>query len=306
MKQQVNLEIMDFVEKQILPKYNAFGESHGLRHVTRVIRNSLKLVPVTGADIDMVYVIAAYHDLGMSGPRAIHHITSGKILQADSRLKRWFNKEQIKIMKEAVEDHRASSSRQPRSIYGKIVAEADRDIDVHEIFLRAIQYGKENNPDDDKEHQWERFSQHMDEKYSRNGYIRLWIPNSPNEKALAVQGRQVGKDGTDAVTADLPDHLPVQLHELRQGHVGQMLRLRGLRDLFPAEVAVVAAEVHHQHVAGQLSLQQPVQQAAALADRGAEVGVVMNGKLEFRFQGSHVDLVLGTVAAAAQVHLNSL
>ena len=46
MKQQVNLEIMDFVEKQILPKYNAFGESHGLRHVTRVIRNSLKLVPV--------------------------------------------------------------------------------------------------------------------------------------------------------------------------------------------------------------------------------------------------------------------
>ena len=184
MKQQVNLEIMDFVEKQILPKYNAFGESHGLRHVTRVIRNSLKLVPVTGADIDMVYVIAAYHDLGMSGPRAIHHITSSKILQADSRLKRWFNKEQIKIMKEAVEDHRASSSRQPRSIYGKIVAEADRDIDVHEIFLRAIQYGKENNPDDDKEQQWERFSQHMDEKYSRNGYIRLWIPNSPNEKAL--------------------------------------------------------------------------------------------------------------------------
>ena len=139
MKQQVNLEIMDFVEKQILPKYNAFGESHGLRHVTRVIRNSLKLVPVTGADIDMVYVIAAYHDLGMSGPRAIHHITSGKILQADARLKRWFGPEQIKIMKEAVEDHRASSSRQPRSIYGKIVAEADRDIDVHEIFLRAIQ-----------------------------------------------------------------------------------------------------------------------------------------------------------------------
>jgi uncharacterized protein len=184
MKQQVNLEIMDFVEKQILPKYNAFGESHGLRHVTRVIRNSLKLVPVTGADIDMVYVIAAYHDLGMSGPRAIHHITSGKILQADARLKRWFGPEQIKIMKEAVEDHRASSSRQPRSIYGKIVAEADRDIDVHEIFLRAIQYGKENNPDYDKEQQWERFSQHMDEKYSRNGYIRLWIPNSPNEKAL--------------------------------------------------------------------------------------------------------------------------
>lgn len=184
MKQQVSLDLMEFVETQILPRYNAFGESHGLRHVSRVIKNSLQLAKVTGANIDMVYVIAAYHDLGMSGPRAIHHITSGKILAADARLKRWFNPEQIKIMKEAVEDHRASSSRQPRSIYGKIVAEADRDIDLHEIFLRAIQYGKENNPEKNKEEQWERFAEHMEEKYSRNGYIKLWIPNSPNEKAL--------------------------------------------------------------------------------------------------------------------------
>lgn len=184
MKQQVSLDLMEFVETQILPRYNAFAESHGLRHVSRVIKNSLQLAKVTGANIDMVYVIAAYHDLGMSGPRAIHHITSGKILVADARLKRWFNPEQIKIMKEAVEDHRASSSRQPRSIYGKIVAEADRDIDPHEIFLRAIQYGKENNPEKNKEEQWERFAEHMEEKYSRNGYIKLWIPNSPNEKAL--------------------------------------------------------------------------------------------------------------------------
>lgn len=184
MKQQVSLEIMEFVERQILPRYNAFGESHGLRHVTRVIKNSLRLADVTGADIDMVYVIAAYHDLGMEGPRAIHHLTSGKILMADARLKKWFNADQLKVMKEAVEDHRASSSRQPRSIYGKIVAEADRDIDVHEIFLRAIQYGKENDPDKTVEEHWERFAQHMDEKYSNNGYIKLWIPSSPNEKAL--------------------------------------------------------------------------------------------------------------------------
>lgn len=175
---------MEFVERQILPRYNAFGESHGLRHVTRVIKNSLRLADVTGADIDMVYVIAAYHDLGMEGPRAIHHLTSGKILMADARLKKWFNANQLKVMKEAVEDHRASSSRQPRSIYGKIVAEADRDIDVHEIFLRAIQYGKENGPNKTVEEHWERFAQHMDEKYSNNGYIKLWIPNSPNEKAL--------------------------------------------------------------------------------------------------------------------------
>ena len=184
MQNQVDLTLMEFVEKQILPRYTAFGESHGLYHVTRVIKNSLELARMLGADINMTYTIAAYHDLGMEGPRAIHHITSGKILTADARLKKWFSPEQIKIMREAVEDHRASASHAPRSIYGKIVAEADRDIDIDTVFTRAIQYGIEHNPDKDKEWQFMRFDSHMEEKYSNNGYIKLWIPHSPNEKKL--------------------------------------------------------------------------------------------------------------------------
>jgi uncharacterized protein len=184
MQNQVDLTLMEFVEKQILPRYAAFGESHGLYHVTRVIKNSLELARMLGADINMTYTIAAYHDLGMEGPRAIHHITSGKILTADARLKKWFSPEQIKIMREAVEDHRASASHAPRSIYGKIVAEADRDIDIDTVFTRAIQYGIEHDPDKDKEWQFKRFDSHMEEKYSNNGYIKLWIPHSPNEKKL--------------------------------------------------------------------------------------------------------------------------
>lgn len=184
MKQQVNLDIMSFVEQQILPRYNAFGRSHGLGHVQRVIKSSLQLASMIGADLNMSYVIAAYHDLGMEGPRAIHHITSGKILLADMRLRKWFSAEQIKIMKEAVEDHRASASREPRSIYGKIVAEADRDLEPEVVFTRAILYGIEHNPELNKEGQWARFNHHMEEKYSTNGYMRLWIPGSPNEKKL--------------------------------------------------------------------------------------------------------------------------
>ena len=87
-------------------------------------------------------------------------------------------------MKEAVEDHRASASRQPRSIYGKIVAEADRDLDTEVVFRRAIQFGLEKYPDITLEQQWERFVMHMTEKYSVNGYIKLWIPNSPNRNKL--------------------------------------------------------------------------------------------------------------------------
>lgn len=180
----VNLDLMAFIEQNILPKYNEFGLSHGLGHVQHVIRGSLELAKRMGADVNMAYTVAAYHDIGMSGPRAIHHITGGKILAADARLKRWFSPEQIRIMREAVEDHRASASHSPRSIYGKIVAEADRDLDPEHVFRRAVQFGLENEPGKSREEQWLRFLAHLQEKYSNTGYIKLWIPNSPNEQHL--------------------------------------------------------------------------------------------------------------------------
>ena len=184
LKNTASLDLVEFIETQILPQYAQFDKAHNMEHVTRVIRRSLELVRTTGADINMVYTIAAYHDIGMSGPRAVHHITGGKILAKDARLKRWFSPEQIKVMREAIEDHRASASHVPRSIYGKIVAEADRDIVPETVFRRAVQFGLSNYPELDKEHQWQRFRQHMDEKYSNHGYIRLWIPGSPNEQKL--------------------------------------------------------------------------------------------------------------------------
>ena len=180
-----SLDLVEFVETNILPQYAQFDSAHNMEHVTRVIRNALDLVRQTGADINMVYVIAAYHDLGMSGPRAIHHITGGKILASDARLKKWFSSEQINIMKEAVEDHRASASHAPRSLYGKIIAEADRDIIPDVVFSRTIAFGLANYPQLDYEQQWQRFREHMEQKYSAEGYIRLWIPGSPNEKRLA-------------------------------------------------------------------------------------------------------------------------
>lgn len=179
-----SLDLVEFVEKNILPQYANFDKAHNMEHVTRVIRRSLDLARKIGADLDMAYTIAAYHDLGLSGPRAIHHLTSGKILLADARLKRWFSHDKLTMMKEAVEDHRASASRAPRSIYGRIVAEADRDIDLENVIRRTIQFGLSNYPQLDAEGHWQRFIQHMDEKYSVNGYIRLWIQGSENERKL--------------------------------------------------------------------------------------------------------------------------
>ena len=184
MQQNPSLDLVEFVETQILPQYAQFDKAHNMEHVIRVIRRSLDLARKIGADLDMAYTIAAYHDLGLTGPRAIHHITSGKILMQDARLKHWFSPEQLRMMKEAVEDHRASASRAPRSIYGKIVAEADRDIDPETVIRRTIQFGLSNHPEMDTEGHWKRFMQHMDEKYSVNGYLRLWIQGSENERKL--------------------------------------------------------------------------------------------------------------------------
>ena len=193
MNNTASLDLVEFIETQILPRYVEFDKAHNLSHVTRVIRNSMNLARQTGADMNMVYVIAAYHDLGLSGPRAIHHQTSGKILIQDARLKRWFSPDQLKVMKEAVEDHRASASHAPRSIYGKIVAEADRDLTPETVIRRTIQFGLSNYPELDTEGHWRRFCKHMDEKYSVNGYIHLWIQGSENERNLKELRALIGE-----------------------------------------------------------------------------------------------------------------
>lgn len=179
-----SLDLVEYIETNILPQYAQFDKAHNLGHVVRVIKRSLDLVRTTGADINMVYAIAAYHDIGMSGPRAVHHITGGKILASDIKLRKWFSAEQLKIMREAIEDHRASASHAPRSIYGKIIAEADRDLDPEIVFRRIIQFGLANYPELGKEGHWFRFREHLENKYSVNGYIKLWIPGSENESKL--------------------------------------------------------------------------------------------------------------------------
>ncbi len=180
----VSLDLMEFVEQQILPRYNNFDKAHNLSHANSVINRSISLARTFGADVNMAYAIAAYHDLGLEGPRAIHHVTSGKIVAADRRLLKWFTPQQLQVIKEAVEDHRASASHAPRSIYGKIVAEADRDISPETVIRRTIQFGLGRYPELGKEEQWRRFMEHMDSKYSIHGYIKLWLPGSDNEKQL--------------------------------------------------------------------------------------------------------------------------
>ncbi len=144
---RVKPEIRQYVEEEILPKYKEL-KGHTDTHIADVIRRSLKIAKDSeNVNLDMVYVIAAYHDLGRLIDNETHHLESGKMLRADKRLRDFFSEDEIEIMAEAVEDHRASLKRDPRSIYGKIVSSADRSCDVDEILVRAYDYNKTLHPE---------------------------------------------------------------------------------------------------------------------------------------------------------------
>lgn len=178
-------EIRDFVEREIVPHYDGFDAGHARDHVQTVISQALSLAQYY-PDVDrcMLLVAAAYHDLGLAFGRELHHIHSARIVREDERLRQWFNEDEINTIADAAEDHRASSDHEPRTIYGRIVAEADRIIDGETIVRRALQYGLKHEPGLDREGQYRRLMEHMHEKYDYGGYLQLWIPESDNAKQL--------------------------------------------------------------------------------------------------------------------------
>ena len=208
--QQPNAELQKYIETEILPKYKSFDAAHQIDHAQIVIEESLRLAATvnnspryvnadgtkTVVSTNMMYAIAAFHDMGLQEDRKTHHLVSGRIVREDERLRQWFTPEQIETMAQAVEDHRASSDHEPRSIYGKIVAEADRLIDKETIVRRTIQYGMKHYPDYDKESHIQRAIDHFDEKYAEGGYLKLWIPESPNAERLHAF-QQLIKDRTE-------------------------------------------------------------------------------------------------------------
>lgn len=176
--------LQDYIEQSILPQYDAFDGGHQRDHALSVIRESIQLAHDHGADEQMAYVIAAYHDLGLRFDREHHHIHSGEILMADQTLRQWFTEEQLLIMRDAVEDHRASSKNPPRTIYGAIVAEADRQIIPETVIARTMAYSAKLYPDGDFDTLYARSYEHLMEKYADGGYMRLWLNSERNTRAL--------------------------------------------------------------------------------------------------------------------------
>jgi len=179
------ITLQAYIESAILPRYKGFDPAHRTDHALQVIAESLKLAKHYVVDKRMVYTIAACHDIGLCEGREHHHLVSGRLVREDKNLRKWFTEEEIEVMAQAVEDHRASLDHPPRSIYGRIVAEADRLIEPMTVLLRTVQYGLSHYPELSKEQHYQRYCEHLQEKYAEGGYLKLWIPESDNAARLA-------------------------------------------------------------------------------------------------------------------------
>lgn len=181
----MNPELVQYIESEVITRYAAFDKAHREDHARAVIERALAMGKNYEINQDLLYTAAACHDLGLAVDRKTHHLESGKIIRADERLRQWFSPEEIETIAQAAEDHRASATTPPRSIYGSLVAEADRMIVPETIIRRTVQFGLSHYPELDKEGHWQRTLEHLHEKYAEGGYLHLLIPGSPNEEPLA-------------------------------------------------------------------------------------------------------------------------
>lgn len=177
--------LVRFVQEEILPRYDAFDPGHRRDHAEAVISQALELAAHYDVDTEIIYVAAAYHDLGIVEGRETHHLVSGRIIRADGRLLQWLTQEGVELAAQAAEDHRASSNHAPRTLYGRIIAEADRLIDPETVIRRTVEYGLAHYPELDKAGHWQRTVAHLHEKYAEGGYLKLWIPESRNAARLS-------------------------------------------------------------------------------------------------------------------------
>jgi uncharacterized protein len=172
--------LREYVEKEILPRHESYDAAHGPQHVRRVMARAMMMMPAA-----TTYAAAALHDIGICCGREEHHLASGRMIRDDERLREWFGEEVVELIAQAAEDHRASSSRRPRSELGCVIAEADRDIEPETIVRRTVEYGLAHYPELDREGHWQRTLEHLHEKYAEGGYLRLWMDDSPNAAPLA-------------------------------------------------------------------------------------------------------------------------
>lgn len=173
----INEDLKKYIEKNIFSKYEKYY-SHGMIHINNVINNMLMLADYYNLDKNMSYIVAAYHDIGLNIDRENHEYESGKILENDLELKKFFDNKQIAIMKEAIEDHRGSRKIRPRNFYGECLSDSDRDFDIEILAKRQIATSLKNYPElKTFDEHFERCYEYICKRINDKGNFNLWTDN---------------------------------------------------------------------------------------------------------------------------------
>lgn len=182
----INKELKNYIENNIFPEYEKNEKGHGIDHIRYVIERSFQLVEENKLDVnlDMVYTIASYHDIGHHIDSKTHEIISAEIMSKDENLSRFFNDDELVVIKEAIEDHRASAKDDPRSIYGRIVSSADRNNKVEDCLRRTYTYGKKLNPAATDEELFLRAYDVLVNKFGEDGYAKFYFKDTQYEDFL--------------------------------------------------------------------------------------------------------------------------
>ena len=182
---EVNKELVEYIEKNIFPIYDKNEKGHGIEHIKYVIDRSFKFAKeVPDANLDIVYTVAAFHDIGHHIDHKKHELISADLMYKDENLKKFFNDEERLIIKEAIEDHRASSNHEPRTVYGKIVSTADRNNSVNSCLKRSYCYNRKLHPDYEEDQIFEDCHFHLNDKFGENGYAKFFFKDETYEAFL--------------------------------------------------------------------------------------------------------------------------
>ena len=182
---KISNALEEYIQNNIFLIYNKNDQGHNLEHIKYVINRSIKFADtIPDIDYNIVYTVAAYHDIGHHIDPKKHELISAEIMYADDKLKEFFNDEERIIIKEAIEDHRASSNHEPRSIYGKIVSTADRNNTVEACLRRSYCYNKKLHPEFNDEQIFEDCHYHLNDKFGENGYAKFYFKDEEYEKFL--------------------------------------------------------------------------------------------------------------------------
>lgn len=179
----IDEKLKKYIEQKIFPIYQNDNSGHGIEHIKSVIERSISFAnQFEDINLNMVYTIAAFHDLAHHIDKDNHEILSAKMFYENEKMKEFFTDNQRKIIKEAIEDHRASLEYEPRSDYGKIVSSADSTPDIVVSLKRTHAYTVKHFNYLNTEQQIERAYQHISSKLGKDGYFKTYVVDKEFEQ----------------------------------------------------------------------------------------------------------------------------